>query len=389
MDDDLTRTVERAQAGDAVAMRELVSEYDSPMRRVAHSILHSREDADDAVQEAWIVAVRRLSTLRDPARFPAWLYSVVVRCATRRRQAGASYGRAIDRLIGATPRDEGARPLEDGETLSVVAALPALGQKETLAVSLHYFAGIPLADIARLLGTPLGTVKSRLHHARQTLRREMRRMDDRNDTHTPQEFRKVIAGNRGEIPWRPMLDGSWGGWLRPGTGQAYVPVAEAPDGWETVGEDGLVGENYGRGTVEDHLILKCGEPSWSFVEMSALVTPLHGGNAQMCVRMGDGATGWYTFDLMLGWQVAAIHRNTLRDGTVETDRLSAVNYPLETGREYAINVAARGQSITTYIDGALVNQVTDDKWAHGRMALSIWNSKTLHRDMRYRVLDEN
>ena len=92
---------------------------------------------------------------------------------------------------------------------------------------------------------------------------------------------------------------------------------------------------------------------------------------------------------MLGWQVAAIHKITRQDGSVDLARLSAVNYPLEHGREYAIDIAARGQSITTCIDGAVVNQVTDDTWTHGRVALSIWASKTLYRNMRYRTLDEN
>jgi RNA polymerase sigma-70 factor, ECF subfamily len=383
MGDDLTRVVERAQAGDGAALRELISEYDSPMRRVAHSILHSREDADDAVQEAWIVAVRRLSTLRNPARFPAWLYRVVVRCATRRRQVGASYGRAIDRLIDATPRDQGARSPGDGEALSVAAALPALSQKETTAVSLHYFAGIPLADIARLLGTPLGTVKSRLHHARQTLRREMMRMNNGNGAEAPQEFRKVIAGVQGEMPWKPMFEGSLDGWWRPGEDGASRPVVGVPDEWEVVGADGLVGEERAGGAT-----LAFGEPSWRNVEMSAVVTAFSGGNIQFRVRLGDGGEGWYTVDLMLGWQVVAVHKITrTAAGSVDLTTLSAVNYPLEHQREYSVNIAARGQSITTYVDGALVNQVTDGTYSHGRIALNVWHSKSLYRDLRYRVLD--
>ena len=65
MDDDLIHAVEQARAGDADAVRLLVSEYDSAMRRIAHNIAHNREDAHDAVQEAWIVVVQRLSTLRE------------------------------------------------------------------------------------------------------------------------------------------------------------------------------------------------------------------------------------------------------------------------------------------------------------------------------------
>ena len=280
----------------------------------------------------------------------------------------------------ATPHDVGAHSGGEHEPPPphVAGALHALSAKDSLVVGLHYFGGIAVKDIARLLDVPLGTVKSRLYHARQTLRRELERMDNSADTHTPQEFRKVIAGNQGDMPWRPMFDGSWDGWLVP----REQTATNAPDGWETVGEDGLVGEDYSGGAV-----LQFGESSWRDIEVSALVTPIQGGNAQVFVRVG--ADGWYTFDLMLGWQVAAIHKITRQDGSVDLARLSAVNYPLEHGREYAIDIAARGQSITTYIDGAVANQVTDDAWTHGRVALSIWASKTLYRKMRYRTLDEN
>jgi RNA polymerase sigma-70 factor (ECF subfamily) len=382
--DDLTRAVERAQAGDETAMRQLVAEYDSPMRRIAHNVVHDREDAHDAVQEAWVVVVRRLSTLHDPARFPAWLYRIVVRCATRRRQAGASYGKAIARLMAATPRDAAA-PDPDDRPLPVAAALHVLTQKESLVVGLRYFSGVAVNDIARLLGIPPGTVKSRLHQARQRLGKELTRMANSTDTHTPQEFRKVIAGNQGEIHWNTMFDASLDGWYEPVIGQPAKPVVGVPEGWEIVGDDGLVGEEYAGGVT-----LLFGEPSWHHVEFSALVTPLAGGNAQFLIRADDEGAGWYTFDLMLGWQVAALHKMTRMDKyAVDLTRLSAVNYPLEYAREYAVSVAARGQSITTYIDGALVNQVTDDTWRHGRVALNIWHSKTLYRDMRYRVLDEH
>ena len=158
--DDLVQTVERAQAGDAAAMRSLVDEYDSAMRRIAHNVLHDREDAHDAVQEAWIVAVRRLSTLREPERFPAWLYRVVVRCATRRRQAGAAYGRAIARLASVAPAYADTQPAEEDEPPQVVAALHALSPKDSLVVGLHYFGGIAVKEVARLLDLPTGTVKS-------------------------------------------------------------------------------------------------------------------------------------------------------------------------------------------------------------------------------------
>ncbi|MBT3270967.1 sigma-70 family RNA polymerase sigma factor [Candidatus Poribacteria bacterium] len=149
-------------------MSHLVAEYGSAMRRIAHKVLHDREDAHDAVQEAWMFVIRRVSTLRDPARFPAWLYAVVVRCATRRRHAGASYCKAMMRLVATTPRGSDVEETDVDEPLPVASALQVLTQKESLVFGLHYFAGVAVKDIASFLGVPTGTVKSRLHRARHS-----------------------------------------------------------------------------------------------------------------------------------------------------------------------------------------------------------------------------
>jgi hypothetical protein len=202
--------------------------------------------------------------------------------------------------------------------------------------------------------------------------------------HAPDEPRAVIAGNLGRMAWKPMFDGSWDGWSQRTPGQGFAPVNSAPDGWTVVGEDGLVGENRSGSTA-----LSFGEPTWRNVELSARITPQAGGNAAIMFRIDEDGGGWYTFDLMLGWQVAAIYKLTRNDqGAMDLVKLSTVNYTLERDHEYDVQIAARDHSITTYIDGELVNQLTDDTWSHGRVALSIWHAKTRYRNLRYRVLDE-
>ncbi|MAF10001.1 hypothetical protein CMK11_06070 [Candidatus Poribacteria bacterium] len=208
---------------------------------------------------------------------------------------------------------------------------------------------------------------------------------DDADTRASEESRAVIAGNLGRMPWKPMFDGSWDGWSQRAAGGAFEAVTGAPDGWEVVGEDGIVGDNRSGSTA-----LAFGEPSWRNVELSARVTPLAGGNAAIMFRIDEDGDGWYTFDLMLGWQVAAIYKLERNDeGSMELTKLSTVNYALSRDREYDVQIAARDHSITTYIDGELVNQLTDDTWPRGRVALNIWHAKTQYRNLRYRVLDEN
>ncbi|MEO2006230.1 MAG: hypothetical protein ABGY41_19275, partial [Candidatus Poribacteria bacterium] len=138
------------------------------------------------------------------------------------------------------------------------------------------------------------------------------------------EPREVIWGNIGSMPWQPMFDGSWDGWSQRAPDGAFTPVTKAPDGWTIAGDDGVVGDARSSSTT-----LAFGEASWRNVEVSALVTPQAGGNAAIKFRIDENGGGWYTFDLMLGWQVAAIYKLVRNDaGKLELTKLSTVNYPL-------------------------------------------------------------
>ncbi|MCB0142895.1 MAG: hypothetical protein KDE50_23555, partial [Caldilineaceae bacterium] len=100
-----------------------------------------------------------------------------------------------------------------------------------------------------------------------------------------------------------------------------------PTGWERVGSDGLVGEDYANG-----LLLTYGELEWQDLELSLLVTPLAGGNAQILLRCNEQANGWYLVDLLIGWQAIAISRLTFdAQGQSSQVKLSVVDYPLEHG----------------------------------------------------------
>ena len=67
-------------------------------------------------------------------------------------------------------------------------------------------------------------------------------------------------------------------------------------------------------------------------------------------------------------------------------KLSVVNFPVELGQEYEVQIAARGASFTSYIDGKLVNQVTDENIRSGAIALIVWEGKVAFRDFRFRHL---
>jgi RNA polymerase sigma-70 factor (ECF subfamily) len=162
--------VERARQGDHDAFAQLVDPALARLDAAARLILRDAELARDAVQETLIRAWRDLPGLRDPDRFDAWLHRLTVNASldiarSRRR-------RPIE--VSLNPTDapfahDHAGALADRELVD--AALRRLDPGHRAVVALHYLLGMPLPDVAASLGIPLGTAKSRLHHALAAMRR--------------------------------------------------------------------------------------------------------------------------------------------------------------------------------------------------------------------------
>lgn len=139
--------------------------------RVAFSVLRHREDAEDVAQEAFTRACRSFRSLRDRDRFRAWLVRMTWRLALdrqrgdrrrqRREQAEALTTAAI------TPAE---RARADERLARLWQSIDALPERLRLVVVLANVEGHGLVDVARLLGLPEGTVKSRLFRARRQLK---------------------------------------------------------------------------------------------------------------------------------------------------------------------------------------------------------------------------
>ncbi|OGO56919.1 MAG: hypothetical protein A2V85_09540, partial [Chloroflexi bacterium RBG_16_72_14] len=162
--------VERARQGDHDAFAQLVDASLARLDAAARLILRDPEIARDAVQEALIRAWRDLPGLRDPDRFDAWLRRLTVNACldltrNRRRRPIEVELTAID----APTTHDHAGTLADRELVDL--ALRRLEPGHRAVVALHYLLGMPLPDVAASLGIPLGTAKSRLHHALAAMRR--------------------------------------------------------------------------------------------------------------------------------------------------------------------------------------------------------------------------
>jgi RNA polymerase sigma-70 factor (ECF subfamily) len=166
MRDDL---VARAMQGDREAFTSLARDSADRCYALAYRILRDPHRAQDAAQQALIGAWRDLPTLRDPARFDAWLAKLVVNaCYAEAR--GERRWTARVRLI---PLD---LPIEPDIARSVAArdelehAFRRLTPEQRAVVVLHHHLGYPLTEIAATLGIPEGTARSRLHYAVRQLR---------------------------------------------------------------------------------------------------------------------------------------------------------------------------------------------------------------------------
>lgn len=161
--------VARAQAGDREAYEHLARGAARRLFLVASRILGDTDAAEDAVQAALIAMWRDLPALRDPDRFEAWTYRLVVRqchnLGRRERRIGVRVVDLSDQT--AVERDQlGDVALRD----QLGRAFEGLSADHRTVVVLHHLLGLPIAEIAEILDVPYGTVGSRLHHAMRALR---------------------------------------------------------------------------------------------------------------------------------------------------------------------------------------------------------------------------
>jgi len=166
MDTDL---VKLAQNGDKGAFTALAAARADRFLAASHRILRDFSLAEDATQQALLSIWRDLPQLRDPTRFEAWSYRLLVRACyaeARRTRRWAPNLRLLpaDEPMGA----DGTSLVIDRDQLE--RGFRRLSIDHRAVVVLHHYLDLPLSEVAEALGVPAGTVRSRLHHAMRGLR---------------------------------------------------------------------------------------------------------------------------------------------------------------------------------------------------------------------------
>ena len=161
----------RSQAGEPEAFRQLVERWHPRLRGHAYRYTRNADAAGDVTQESWMAIVRGLGRLDDPARFRPWAYRIVANKARdwiRREQARR---RAADGAPVPDRMDEVRAPTD--AVSRIREGIARLEPDQRLILSWFYLEDMPLRDIAEALSVPIGTVKSRLFHARAALRDQL------------------------------------------------------------------------------------------------------------------------------------------------------------------------------------------------------------------------
>jgi RNA polymerase sigma-70 factor (ECF subfamily) len=166
MDRDL---VEAARDRDREAYADLIRARGDRLYALAHRILRDIDRAEDALQEALVIAWRDLPGLRDPDRFDAWLHRLVVRAClveAKRERRRVEHLRVLP--LDLPHAGDEYRLVADRDQLD--RGFRRLPPEQRALLVLRHFEGRDPAEIAEILDIPVGTVHSRLHHAHNAMR---------------------------------------------------------------------------------------------------------------------------------------------------------------------------------------------------------------------------
>jgi RNA polymerase sigma-70 factor (ECF subfamily) len=174
--------IDNLREGDTTALAILVEKYKRLVYRIAIQITKNHEDANDVMQDTFLKVYESIHSFRKDAAFETWLYRIVVNHAMnlvkrRERQRECSLSRTSEMEIDPDLRrsaDLANNPHLNAERKElqkwVMQAVNSLPLKHRMVVILHEFEGLTHSEIASILNCSEGTVRSRLHYARQKLR---------------------------------------------------------------------------------------------------------------------------------------------------------------------------------------------------------------------------
>jgi RNA polymerase sigma-70 factor, ECF subfamily len=158
----------RSQSGDPTAFADLVDRFSPRLRYFLCKLLGDQDAVDDALQEVWLDVFQGLPRLAAPGAFRAWLFRIAHDRACRTlRKRPPDVPLSDESQLAGCPDEPTFYP---DEAILIHAALDRLTPEHREVLVLRFLEDLSYEEIAGVVGCPLGTVRSRLHHARKTLR---------------------------------------------------------------------------------------------------------------------------------------------------------------------------------------------------------------------------
>lgn len=161
--------VMRCQLGDEGAYRELVDRFSPRLRYFLNKRLRHPDRADDLLQEVWLDVFRQLPRLNDARAFTAWVYQIARGKALLDLRKNGRMPQPTENLESLASADEPVFSAEDAQR--VHAGLDRLNDEQREVLLLRFLEELSYEQIGRVIGCPVGTVRSRLHYAKRALAR--------------------------------------------------------------------------------------------------------------------------------------------------------------------------------------------------------------------------
>ena len=179
--------IRRCQRGDKLAIEVLIRRFQNYVYRLCYLVMGNEQDAEDMTQETFIRAFRALPRfeIRQGINFEAWLYRIATNCCRSRMRRKwyqvLPWPDPAPPIVNEPDEQPERLLLRNEQRDEILEAIGSLGDKHKLVVILRYYAGLSNEEIARTLNIPSGTVRSRLHTARQRLRSLLADRADRKE----------------------------------------------------------------------------------------------------------------------------------------------------------------------------------------------------------------
>ena len=170
--------IQRTLAGDESAFGFLVDKYKGSVHALAYRKLGDFHTAEEITQDTFLKAYQKLSTLKDPRRFPGWLYVIAARCCISWFRRNRLQVESFDNVKRELSAQSCVKYADARLREKVRSALDSLPESERTVLTLYYMAGMTSEEIGRFIGTSCGAIRDRLYRARIRLKEELTMIEE-------------------------------------------------------------------------------------------------------------------------------------------------------------------------------------------------------------------